>query len=124
MNAELFQHVARLYENVEKMRDRRALISADIRDAGLQQRLRYAENAFAIKGLAIAEPQALNFRVKETSAIIRIQVLLRRAVRLAAILQPDDELLQDFQETRPVARADDPIEIAVVPFGADGQFLQ
>jgi len=51
------------------MRDRRALIAADIGDAGLQQRLGDGEDAFAAEGVAVAEPEILDFTSKRPLAI-------------------------------------------------------
>ena len=61
MHAELGENVLRIREHVHEMRNRRALIAADVSDAGLQQRLRDRENAFATKLLACAEAQRLHF---------------------------------------------------------------
>ena len=52
------EQVFGLDHDVEQMRDRRALIAADIRHAGLQQRLGDGEDAFAAEGLAVAERAA------------------------------------------------------------------
>ena len=64
MDAELVHHVLGVGEHVHEMRDRRALIAADIGDAGLEQRFRDRENALAAKDLAGAEPQVLNFALE------------------------------------------------------------
>ena len=61
MHAELVEHVLGVGEHVHQMRDRRALIAADIGDAGLQQRLGDRENALAAEVLAVAELQVLDF---------------------------------------------------------------
>ena len=59
VHAELVQVVARLHHHVQQVRDRRALVAADIGHARLQQRLGHGEDALAVKGLAVAEPQRL-----------------------------------------------------------------
>jgi hypothetical protein len=46
------------------MRDRRALITADIGDARLEQRLGNGENAFAAKDLSLAKLQVFDFPCK------------------------------------------------------------
>ena len=46
------------------MADRRALIAADIADAGFQQRLGQRQDAFAGEGLAFSEPQMFDFRLE------------------------------------------------------------
>ena len=61
MHAELGHHVLGVDQHVEQMRHRRALIAADIGYARLQQRLGDREDAFATEGLAVAEPQRLDF---------------------------------------------------------------
>ena len=61
MHAEFGHDVLGVHQHVEQMRDRRALIAADVRDARLQQRLGDRENAFAVEGLAVAQPQRLHF---------------------------------------------------------------
>ena len=60
MHAELAENVLRIGQHVHQMRDRRALIAADIADAGLQQRLGDGENAFAAEFLAVAELEVLD----------------------------------------------------------------
>ena len=54
MDAELGHDVLRIDQHVEQMRDRRALIAADIGHARLQQRLGDGQDAFAAEGLAVA----------------------------------------------------------------------
>ena len=61
MHAELGHDVFRIDENVEQMRDRRALIAADIGNAGLQQRLGDREDAFAVEGFPVTELERLHF---------------------------------------------------------------
>ena len=61
MHAEIGQQVLGVDHDVEQMRDRRALIAADIADTGLQQRLGDSEDALAAKRLACAEPQRIDF---------------------------------------------------------------
>ena len=61
MHAEIGQQILGIHHDVEQMRDRRALVAADIADARLQQRLGDGEDALAAKGLAGAEPQRIHF---------------------------------------------------------------
>src|SRR4030095_11007684 len=57
VNAErLEERVVRVGQDVDQVRDRRARISADVADAGLEQRLGDGEDAFAVKDLAFAVP--------------------------------------------------------------------
>ena len=64
MHAEVVHHVLGVGEHVHEMRDRRALIAGDVRDAGLKQGLGDRENAFAAKNVAGAQPQVLNFALE------------------------------------------------------------
>ena len=64
MDAEVAHHVLGVGEHVHQMRDRRALIAGDIRDAGLQQRLGDRENALAAKDVAGLKSQVLNFALE------------------------------------------------------------
>ena len=61
MNAELVEHVLGVGQHIHQMRDRRALIAADIGHAGLQQRLGDGENSLAAEFLAFAEFEILHF---------------------------------------------------------------
>ena len=61
MHAELGHDVLGVDQHVEQMRDRRALIAADVGHARLQQRLGDGQDAFAVEGLAVAQPQRLHF---------------------------------------------------------------
>jgi hypothetical protein len=61
VHAELVEIVLGLHHHVEQVRDRRALVSADVRHAGLEQRLGDREDAFAVEGLAVTEPKRLYF---------------------------------------------------------------
>jgi hypothetical protein len=61
VHAELVQDLARVAQHVHDVRDGRALVAADVRDAGLQQRFRDGEDAFAVKGVALAELEQLHF---------------------------------------------------------------
>ena len=60
MNAELLEEWRRIGEHVHQMRDGRALIAADVSDAGLQQRFGDRENAFAVEHVAGTEAEALH----------------------------------------------------------------
>lgn len=61
MHPEFAQNLLCVGQHVHQMADRRALVSADIADAALQQRLGDGENAFARKFLAGAEPEFFDF---------------------------------------------------------------
>ena len=61
VDAELFQQLLRIGQHVHEMRDRRALIAADVTDAGLQQRLGDRENALAAEFLSGAEAKFADF---------------------------------------------------------------
>ncbi len=61
MHAEFVEIVLGIDHDVEQVRHRRALIAADIGHARLQQRLGDGENALAVEGLPVAEPQRLHF---------------------------------------------------------------
>jgi hypothetical protein len=61
MDAKIGQQVFGIDHHVEKMRDRRALIAADIAHARLQQRLGDGKDTFTAKYFAIAEPQRIDF---------------------------------------------------------------
>ena len=66
MHAEVVEHVLGVGQHVHQMGDRRALIAADIGDAGLQQRLGDRENALAAEFLAFAKLEVLQLRVQTT----------------------------------------------------------
>ena len=66
MNAQFVEHVLGVGEHVHQMRDRRALVTADIGHARLQERLGNGENAFAAKFLAFAEFEILHFAGKRS----------------------------------------------------------
>ena len=61
MHAEVGEQVLGLDHHVEQVRDRRALVAADIAHAGLQQRLGDREDALAAEDLAVAQLQRLHF---------------------------------------------------------------
>ena len=66
MDAELLQQPLRIRQHIHEMRDRRALVAADVADAGLQQRLGDREDALAAELLSGAEAQFADF-VRERS---------------------------------------------------------
>ena len=66
MHAELVHDVARIVQHVHHVRHRRALVAADVGDAGLQQRLGDREDALAVEGLAFAELEQLDFLLERT----------------------------------------------------------
>ena len=80
MDAELFQQIVGVGEHIHQMRDRRALIAADIGDARLQQRLGDGENALAAKLLARAEAKLFDLGLEGAFG----HVSLRRARARAA----------------------------------------
>src|SRR5262249_166919 len=51
----------RLHHHVEQMRDRRALVAADVAHARLQQRLGDGQNSLAAEGVSRAELECLHF---------------------------------------------------------------
>ena len=60
VHAQLGQDVLRVGQHVHQVRDRRALVAADIAHARLQQRLGDGEDALAAEFLARAEAQVLH----------------------------------------------------------------
>ena len=61
VHAELAEDLLGVRQHVHQMRDRRALVAADVGDPGLQQRLGDGENALAAELRAFAEAQRLDF---------------------------------------------------------------
>ena len=61
MHAEFREVIMGLHQHVEEVRYRRALVAADIGDAGLQQRLGDGKDALAMKHGALAKAQHLRF---------------------------------------------------------------
>jgi hypothetical protein len=61
VHAKLGEQVLGFDHDVQEMRDRRALVAADIAHAGLQQRLSDGEDAFAAKAFTGAKPQRFDF---------------------------------------------------------------
>ena len=72
MDAELVEQVLRFDQHVDQMRDRRALVAADIGHARLQDRLGDGQDALAAEDLAVAEAQ-------------RAHLLLEGALRIGAL---------------------------------------
>ena len=66
MHAELGHDLLRVGEHIHQMGNRRALIAADIGNAGLQQRLGDRENAFAAEFLAFSKFKILHFACKRS----------------------------------------------------------
>ena len=60
VDAELVENVLRIAENIHEVRDRGALVPADVRDAGLEQALRHREDALASELLASSESELLD----------------------------------------------------------------
>ncbi len=61
MNAKLVEHVLRVREHIHQVRDRRALIAADVRDAGLKKGLGDREDALPAEYISRAELEVLDF---------------------------------------------------------------
>ena len=61
MDAEIGEQILGVDHDVEQVRNRRALIAADIAHAGLQQRLGDRQDALAVEGIAFAQPQRFHF---------------------------------------------------------------
>src|ERR1700722_18865925 len=66
MHAEVVQHILGVGQYVHQMGNRRALITADIGNAGLQQRLGDRENALAAEFLAFTKFKILHFACKRS----------------------------------------------------------
>ncbi len=66
VHPEVADDVLGIDQHIEQMRDRRALIAADIAHARLQQRLGYREDALAVEGLAVAELERLHLFLEGT----------------------------------------------------------
>ncbi len=64
MHAQLFHDILGIGQHVHEMRDRRALIAADIGHARLQQGLGDGEDAFASENVAFLELQVFDFTRK------------------------------------------------------------
>ena len=64
VHAEVIEHVFGVGEHVHEVRDRRALIAADIGNAGLQQRLGDREYSLAAEFLALAQLEVLHLAGK------------------------------------------------------------
>ncbi len=60
MHAEVSEQIFSIHHDVEQVRNRRALIAADIAHARLQQRLGDGEDTLAAKHFAGAEPQRID----------------------------------------------------------------
>ena len=125
MDAEVAEQALRLHQHVEQVAHRRALVAADIGDARLQQRLGDGEDAFAVEGLAGAEPQALDLLVERDFSHVRpARHWPARDGRRGRQPSSRHDLAQDAQQAGLVARADDAVEVAVVARGAFGQALE
>jgi hypothetical protein len=61
VDAQLGEVGLRLHQHVQQVRDRGALVAADVRDAGLQQALGDREDALALEHLALAAAQHADF---------------------------------------------------------------
>jgi hypothetical protein len=61
MDTELAHDVVGVVQHVHHVRHGRALVAADIGNAGLQERLGHGEDAFAVEGLSRTELEQLDF---------------------------------------------------------------
>ena len=61
MHAEHGEQILGLHHDVEQVRDRRTLVTADIAHARLQQRLGNGQDSLAAEGVSRTEFQRLNF---------------------------------------------------------------
>jgi hypothetical protein len=66
MHAEVADDILGIDQDVEQVRDRRALVAADIAYARLQQRLGHRKNALAVEGFAVAELERLHLFLEGT----------------------------------------------------------
>src|ERR1700691_5890378 len=64
VNAELVEHILGVGKHVHQMRNRGALVTADVSHARLQQRLGNRKNSFAAEFVAVAELEILHFARK------------------------------------------------------------
>ena len=79
MDAELVQQVLGFDQHVDQMRDRRALVAADIGHARLQDGLGDREDALAAEDLALAQPERAHLLVERA---FRVRPLGDRNLRL------------------------------------------
>ncbi len=75
MHAEFVEHILGVGEHIHQMGNRRALITADIGNAGLQQRLGDRENALAAEFIAFAKFKILHFACKRPFCHESLQAL-------------------------------------------------
>ena len=80
VHAQGVEVVARLHHHVQEVRHRRALVTADIGHARLQQRLGYSEDAFAVEYVAITQFERLDFGGEGTFHIIWAEKCLKPAI--------------------------------------------
>lgn len=64
MHSQFVKHIAGIGQDIHQMRNRCALISAHIGYAGLKQGLGHGEDAFADKGLPLAEAEFVDFGIE------------------------------------------------------------
>jgi hypothetical protein len=62
VHTEILQDLLCVREHIHQVRDRRALVTADIGDAGLQQRLGNRQDTLACKRIARAQPEFFDFQ--------------------------------------------------------------
>ena len=79
MDAQFVEQVLRFDQHVDQMRDRRALVAADIGHARLQDRLGDGQDALAAEQLAVAEAQRTHLLLEGP---LRIGALGDRKLRL------------------------------------------
>ena len=61
MDAHFIHQFLGIEQHIKQVRNRRALITANIGNARLQQSLGNGQNTLAVKDLAVAEPQRFHF---------------------------------------------------------------
>src|SRR5471030_1452233 len=96
MDAKFVQQILAFDQHVDQMRDRRALVAADIGNACLEDRLGDREDAFATKDFALAETQRADF-------------FLERALRIGALGDGNWRLVEHGFSIGVNAGRDDPV---------------
>ena len=96
MDAQLVQKVLRFDQHVDQMRDRRALVAADIGHARLQDGLGDRQDALAAEDFTIAQPERAN-------------LLGERALRVGALRDGNLRLVQHGAIIGANGVSDDPV---------------
>src|SRR5471030_2163493 len=71
MDAKFVEQILAFDQHVDQMRDRRALVAADIGNACLEDCLGDREDAFAAKDFALAETQRAHLFLNDRSGLVR-----------------------------------------------------